>query len=211
MTSDFEIHTSDTESILGDFVVNRPSDINLKEKGERATYDFVETATKKTVPDGETFTVESNENLTFGIVTVESGGTLTIEGTLNCDQLQNNGTVNNNGTLNVNDDIKFEYAEIEPYAKLAGNFTITETQAKTQKYVDRTPSSASIDTLLLGIETRSDLATQEINGYWGLVSNITDFRNQALSNGPRIRVEIQVLAPYSEFNDHTDVQNTLEL
>jgi hypothetical protein len=209
MTSDFEIHTSDTESILGDFVVNRPSDINLIEKGETATYDFVETATKKTIPSGETLTIASGETLTFGLVVIE--GTLTVEGTLRCEQIQNNGTLNNNGTIDIDEKYKFEYVEIESYAKLAGNFTITETQAKTQKYVDRTPSGASIDTLLLGIETRSDLATQEINGYWGLVSNVTDFRNQALSNGPRIRVEIQVLAPYEEFTDHTDVQNTLEL
>jgi hypothetical protein len=209
MTSDFEIHTSDTESILGDFVVNQPAELNLIEKGETATYDFVETATKKTIRSGETLTIAGGETLTFGLVVIE--GTLTVEGTLQCEQIQNNGTLNNNGTIDIDEKYKFEYGEIEPYAEFAGNFTITETQAKTQNYVDRTPSSASIDSLLLGIEALTDLSNQEINGYWGLVSNVTDFRNQALSNGPRIRIKIQVLAEYSDFTDHTDVQNNLEL
>jgi len=209
MTSDFEIHTSDTESILGDFVVNQPNDINLIEKGDTATYDFVETATKKTIPSGETLTIASGETLTFGLVVIE--GTLTVEGTLRCEEIQNNGTLNNNGTIDIDEKYKFEYNEIRTYAEFASNFTITETQNKTQKYTENLPSTISINTLLLGIEPLTDLQDGEIRGFWGLVNNVIDFRNQALSNGPRIRVEIQVLAPYSEFNDHTDVQNTLEL
>lgn len=205
----FEIHTSDVESIIGDFVVNDPSELNTIQRGETATYDFVETTTKFTVASGTSDTIEAGETETYGLVVIESNGTLTVDGTLNCEQIQNNGTLDNNGTINISEEYVFEYVEVEDYAEHSGAFTTFQTLENQIPYREFLPSD--VDTLLVGIEPLSDLATKDITGYWGLINNVTDLRNQALSNGPRIRVEITVLATYDEYADHTAVQNGLEL
>lgn len=208
--TEFSIRLTDNTRIIGDFVTNAPGEINLIGKGDTATYAFVETASKLTIGSGDTFTVESGTTVEFSIV--EVNGTLVVEagGTLNTERIDNNGTVNNNGTININERYVLEYSEIEAYADYAGNFTISETLNAEQKYTEQF-SSTEIDDLLVGIEPQTELANQEIGGFWGLITNVTDSRNTSLSNGPRMEIEIQVLAPFDEYADHTAVQNALEL
>jgi len=207
--TEWTIHLSDTATIIGDFVTSSPSNLNLITRGDTATYEFVEVTPSLTIPDGETLTIESGETLEKSRVVVD--GTLVIDGTLKCDELDNNGTVDVNGTLNVNEKFAFEYQEIKPYSEYAGKFTTSETLDSRQAYSENIPPNTEPDTLLVGIEPQTELSEKDINGYWGLINNVTDTRNTSLSNGPRIELEITVLAPYAQFSDHTDVQQTLEV
>lgn len=54
-----------------------------------------------TVSDGDTMTIASAEVVYYDTVTVEAGGTLTVDGTLVTTSLSDNGTVSVNGTLSV--------------------------------------------------------------------------------------------------------------
>lgn len=207
--TEWTIHTSDNSSIIGDFVTSSPSDLNLISKGDTATYEFVEVTPTLTIDSGDTFTVESGETLEKSLVIVN--GTLVIDGTLRCDKLDNNGTVDLNGTLDINDKYELEYTEIKPYANYSGKFNVTETLSSKQRYSENIPPNNGPNTLLVGIEPQTELDSKDIFGYWGLISNIADIRNQPLSNGPRIEIEITVLAPYEQYDDHTAVQNDLEV
>jgi len=55
----------------------------------------------KTISDGDTLTIPSEETWGYGTLTVESGGTVVIDGTLLVDTVDNDGTINNNGTLST--------------------------------------------------------------------------------------------------------------
>jgi len=205
--TEFEVHTSDTESIVADFVLSDPSEINTIARGETATYTFGEVLKSLTVDAGKTVTIESGEDVKYDFVTVN--GTLVINGELTADQVDNNGRIDLNGTLNVNEKFGFELAEIEIYSTYAGKFNVSETLASQQRYSENIPSSAEIDTLLVGVEPKGSLTDETLNGYWGLIENVTDERVRALSNN-EVEIQIRVLAPYDEYANHTAVENDLK-
>lgn len=201
------VHTSDTTQIIADGVLVDPDQNNTITRGETAEYVFTNVAKTLTVGVGTTYTIAVGETERYDFVVVN--GTLEINGTLECDEIDVNGTVTGSGTLDVNDQYAFELADVEPYSTYAGKFSITETLGSQQRYNELLPSNATIDTLLVGVEPTQRLQDKTINGYWGLIENISDNRNRPLSNS-RIGLEMTVLAPYDEYADHTAVQNDLE-
>jgi len=170
----------------------------------------------ETIPDGTT-RYESP-------VIVPSGETLEIDGVLETKDIVIDGTVTGEGELKVIDDgrpnttgvldVNEKYAigldDVQDYTPYTGDYTISETLVSTQKYVENLSSDAQINTLLVGVEPDTNLSDEEIRGYWGLIQNITDDRTQALSN-TRVTLDIDVLAPFENYADHTAVQNDLEL
>lgn len=205
--TEWEVHTSDTQSILAEFALSDPGDLNTITRGETATYVFGDVLSTLTINEGDTYTIESGESVEFDYVVVN--GTLTINGELTADEVDNNGTINLNGTLNIDEKFGFELAEIEVYSTYAGKFNVSETLASQQRYSENVPPSADIETLLVGIEPRGSLTDETLNGYWGLIENVTDSRNRALSNN-EVELSITVLAPYEEYDDHTAVENDLK-
>lgn len=203
------IHTSNTTQILADYVQSDPADLNVITRGETATYVFSNVQKTLTVEIGTTYTIAVGETERYDLVIVE--GTLEINGTLETDRIEvTGGSVTGSGTLDVNDNFAFELADVEPYSTYAGKFSINETLGSQQPYNERVPTSAVIDTLLVGVEPSNDLSDKTINGYWGLIENITDERVRPLSNS-RIEIQIRVLAPYDEYADHSAVQADLEI
>jgi len=206
--TNFEVHTSNTTSILADAVVADPSDTNVITRGETASYVFANVQSKLTVATGTTYTISVDETERYDLVVVN--GTLEINGSLEVDEIDINGTVTGSGTLDVNDQFAFELADVEPYSTYAGKYALEETNSAQQKYDERFPDTATIDTLLVGVEPTDRLKDKTIEGYWGLIDDVTDERTRALTNN-QIGVEITVLAPYDEYVDHTAVQNDLEI
>jgi hypothetical protein len=271
--TEFEVVTSDTSSIIADFAINQPSDLNTIEKGTTATYTFGNVQSKLVIDAGDTYTIGTNETEQWDIVVVRgtlvvngviqidsleidggtvdidserfdlggvtipdgttryespvivpSGETLEIDGVLETQDIVIDGTVTGEGELKVTDDgrppstgvldVNEKYAfgldDVNKYSPYTNDYTITETLNSTQKYIERVDPTAPIDTLLVGIEPDTELSDNEIRGYWGLLRNVTDERNTALSNS-RVTLEIDVLAPFENYADHTAVQQTLEL
>lgn len=208
METNWTIHTSDTTQILADHTQSAPSESNTITRGETATYVFGNVQKTLTVESGTTYTIPSGETERYDLVIVN--GTLEINGTLETDTIEVNGSVTGSGTLDVNDQYAFELADVEPYSTYSGKFSINETLGSQQPYNELIPSSATIDTLLIGIEPTADLKNKTIEGYWGLIENITDNRNRPLSNSA-VEIQIRVLAPYDEYADHSAVQTDLEI
>jgi len=155
---------------------------------------------------------------------VPSGETLEIDGVLETQDIVIDGNVIGEGELKVVDDgrppstgqvdvnegFAFGVDDVQKYSPYTGDYTITETLISTQKYVEQIDPDAPISTLLVGIKPDTNLSNEDIGGYWGLIQNITDNRNQSLSD-TFVTLEIDVLAPFDEYADHTEVQNDLEL
>lgn len=170
---------------------------------------------------GETIAVD--ETLYKTEVIVPAGETLTVNGTLETEAITINGTVDGtgeidiqdfdrtptDGVVDVNEKYTLELEDVNKFAPFAGKYSIAETLSANQFYRENIDTT-EIDTLLVGVEPDTDLQDNDIRGYWGLIDRIQDNRNQPLGT-IRVGLDITVLAPYSDFNDHTDVQNSLEL
>jgi hypothetical protein len=96
------------------------------------------------------------------------------------------------------------------YDRHAGSYALQGTNKNTQRYKERLPSGANINSLVIGLEPDTELQNDDIVGKWGLISDVADSRSQALTN-PVATIEIDVLADYSEYADVTAVQNDLEI
>lgn len=209
--TEVELITGPNTSLLATFTVSSPSEINAANRGENISYELLNTLTKLTVASGETLTIDLGETQRHTRVTIEDNATLVVNGTLQCDELVVQGTLDNNGTVEVSDKYDFEYAEIEPYATFAGKYSLQETRDTTQKIFSNVPDDASIDTLIVGVEPSQELQNGDIRPYWCAVDNVTDSRNTALSDGPRITIELTMLARFSEYSDFATAKQNLEI
>jgi len=207
MDTSFTIHKTGNTVIDADFATNEPARLNNITRGERAEFTFRDMITRLTVESGETYTVQSGttERIDF----VEVFGTLDIDGTLEVDFLLDQGTIDDDGTLRVNERFAFELEDLKAYRRFAGKANLTPTLSATQKFSENIDET-ELNTLVIGIEPNQDLQDEEIPGIWGVVNNITDERNQALSTDAAT-ISVDVLALYSEYNTITDVTSDLKL
>jgi len=207
METGFTIHKSGSTVIDADFATNEPARLNNITRGERAEFTFRNMITRLTVESGETYTVPNGttEQIDF----IEVYGTLDIDGTLEVDYLLNQGTIDNDGTLKVNERFAFELEDLKAYRRFAGKANLTPTLNATQKFSENIDET-ELGTLVIGIEPNDELQDEEIPGVWGVVTDITDERNQALSTDAAT-ISVDVLALYSEYNTITDVTNDLKL
>lgn len=139
-------------------------------------------------------------------IETESNGTLTAE--FNAGD-PNNWTTGGSASFTFELDTT-DQTVVEEFAQWAGSFTTMEMLDNTVKFRDQLPSSATIDSCVLGINPSSDLDNDNIVGVWGLVESIDNQRNQPLTTN-RYQFSLTVLAPYSEYADHTAVSNDLEI
>lgn len=202
------IRTESNVDFVADAVLSDPSSTNTITRGDTATYVLSNTQTMLTVPVDETFTIPGGETERF--VTVVVNGTLEINGTLEVEEIDVNGSVTGSGTLDTGSESAFDFDDLEPYSTYAGKYSLTATLASQQSYNELIPSTLDINTLLVAVIPNSDLQAKNVNGYWGLIDNITDDRNRPLSN-TRVELEITVLAPFDEYADHAAVQTDLEV
>lgn len=160
------------------------------------------------VANGETYAIASDESELFATVLIESGGTLTLDGTLLYSSLTNNGTFNNNGTtIQGTVDTGPILQDLDAHA---GAFSIVETLDSSLYYRPNIPSSGSISDLAIGIEPSPSLQNNNVPGVWGVITNVTDLRPNALTN-TMYSVEVTVLARYSQYADYNTMQANLKV
>jgi len=226
-----EIKAGDTYTVAADtveqwdeLIVKDTLDLNGRLEADTVTVDGGTIDKDTTAYDLGGTVIERGETEYFSPAIVPSGETLEVNGTLETQDIDINGNVigsgkivvqdfnraPTNGTLDINEKYALETEEVQKYSPYTGKFTVTETLGSSQKYREFISSSADIDTLLVGIEPDTSLSDRHIEGYWGLVNQITDQRTRSLSN-ERIGIEITVLAPYAEYADHTAVANELRV
>jgi len=189
----FTIHTK-TETLTALFATNAINELNNTTRGETATFTFkfLEGGESSTliVESGETYTVNSGDTEIYSYVNVKEDGTVNVE---------EGGTLNTTGGDNRE--------SLQQYADHAGDFTSVTTLNNVEKFREQLPSTASVDSILLGIEPSQDLQESGIVGKWGLVTAGSDERNSALTNN-QYQIEIRIVAEYSEFADHSAVENS---
>ena len=204
---------TETETLTAEHVQTDPSEINNRTRGGTATFDVYIPADvgSLVVASGETYTVaagtseEYNDADIDGELIIEDTAELTIFGTLD-----NDGTIDNDGTLTVTSGSAGGFSDLIKYDRHAGSYSLTGTLDNTQRYKERLPSNANINSLVVGLEPSTSLENRSVTGKWGLISNVTDNRTRALTN-PVLSLEIDILADYSEYNSVSDVQNDLEI
>lgn len=152
------------------------------------------------------YTVSGTES--YKSITIPAGTTLTVpDGAVLAGQrITVNGTLDNDGTVAIYDGI----GTLLDYDEYSGNYKVTEMLNGILKYDDTVPNSAPIENLLIGIEPAPDLQASNIPGVWGLIENVEDTRNAALSN-EQMTLTVRVLARFDEYDSISDVQAALEV
>jgi hypothetical protein len=143
----------------------------------------------------------------YDVVTVEDGATLTVpEGSLlQATEVTGPGTVTGEGAIQITGDLDAAFNE---YAEWAGSYATLEMLNSQVKYRIQIPDDAGIDSLVWGITPNTELADRNVVGVWGLVENIQNERNQALSIN-RYAVDVTVLAPINDYATISDVETDL--
>jgi hypothetical protein len=194
------------ENIWAAGATTPPDAVNRLRRGDVATVALRFPRTARTISTDTT--VATSAQLVADTLTVESGTTLTIDSggvVIVYDTLDNNGTVDTDGTLVVVDD---SLPRALDFGQFAGSFTTRRLRAGEIRYHERVPSSAAVDSVLVGINPAPDLT--EVRGVWGLVSDVRDRRNTTLQR-PVVQLEVTVLADFDDFADLNAVKDTFEV
>lgn len=204
----YDIHTSGSGLIRCKFV---SGDLHNLTRGETTSFQFWLPNRGDDLVVSGSYTVESGTTELYDTITVESSGTLTVNGFLqgNSINTETGGTVNvDGGQLNILAGTGF--TTIQNLADFAGGFAAQTLLDSTRKFREQIPSTADVDSILVGIEPSDMLKNKDVTGIWGLVDSGTDVRNPAL-NTNTFELEIFVVAEYSEYSDHTAVNNNLSV
>jgi len=137
-------------------------------------------------------------------------------GTITADHVEsdipdiNNRTRGETATYNFQVTNDADFADLLEFDRHAGSYSLNPTLGNDRKYRENIPSSANINSLLVGINPATELTNEDIAGVWGLVSNASDNRTRALTN-PVVSLEITILSEYSEYADRTAVETALKI
>jgi len=202
----YTIHTKSNGSIIADF---QSGDLHNLTRGESSNFTFnLPQNTDLVVENGETYTVPSGQTIGFETTTVNTGGTLIVNGTLQTttfvDNTTNGTTVN--GQIIVTD--TGSYTTLQEYEHHAGSYSLNETLQNAFPYSEQLPPSQ--DSIVFRIEPSTDLQTKNVRPIWGIVDSITDNRNTALNN-ISYQISVTVLAFGSEYSDFTSIENDLKI
>lgn len=96
------------------------------------------------------------------------------------------------------------------YDTHSGAYTTTETLSSDVKFRQFIPSSAAIDSLVVGVEPDSDLSDYDVTGVWGLVDEIEDSRNPVLDE-PVFGFGVTILASFDDYGTVSAVETDLEV
>lgn len=183
-----------SNTVVADFATNDIAELDNKTRGDTATFELHSmNGETLTVESGETHTISSGETEIYQRVNVLENGTLNIE---------ENGTLIETGGDNLE--------EMQDYADHAGAFATNVTLNNTQKYREQIPTDADVDSIMIGLEPSDNLKSRGVNGIWGLVTGGSDLRTPALTN-PIYSVDIQILAEFSDYDNHAAVESDLSV
>lgn len=151
-------------------------------------------------------TIAQGEVAIYDTLTVTEGNSVIVNGVLQAQTIDNNGEVDNNGTVLTGGGSRFE--RLLDYDEYVESISVQSMLDGTQTIVERKPPSAPVDSHIIGIEPAPDLEDEYIRDQWGVITNVTDARNEPL-NTDRIELEITILAPKEDYADRQTVINEL--
>jgi len=202
------LHKGDGQRMVADAILGQPAQSNSIQRGQTVTIQLLNLNREDlTVESGDTYTVSAGDTEQYREVVVD--GTLTVDGRLEADELAISGTVNGSGTVAVDEKYAAEIDDLRHHREFAGQFTVRETIDGTQK-ISETIDNSKLETLVVGIEPSQELQDQFIPGCWGVIETVSDERNAPLTNS-RVRVDLRVLAPFSDYADVDAVTTDLRL
>lgn len=202
----YTIHTKTNSTI---YVQYNLADWNNLTRGESASFEFHLPSPGDDLVVSNDRTVAAGTLESYDTVTVQSGATLTVEGILQATQIDSSGTVDSTtGTVNILSTNELEI--LRQYDDFGGGYATIETLTSETKYRDQLPSDASVTTQAIGIEPSQTLKDRDVTGVWALVDSVDDSRPLALSD-ETVGVETTVLAEYSEYDNHTELENNLKI
>jgi len=140
--------------------------------------------------DVEEYIVEAGTVEIYDTVTVTDSGILTV-----------------NGTLYVTGD---NPEQLQEYEQEAGNFVSHTTENNNHKYSLNIPSNATIDDLIVEIKPSQKLQDNDVEGLYGVISDVTDERNNALTNYD-YGLSVFKLADLGEYSDVNAAKSDLEV
>lgn len=148
----------------------------------------------------------------FDTLTIASGATYTIPAgvTVYAGEAVVNGTLTVNGTLVTTQVMQNTFDTLYQYGDWAGKFVTNETLNGQEKYRERLPTSASIDSIAVQITPSSDLVAMDTYGVWGLVTDMTDERDAPL-NTAQLTMTVQVLAEDEQYADHAALETAKQV
>lgn len=100
------------------------------------------------------------------------------------------------------------YDVVKKYRDYDGSVSVNELLNGDARYRDYIPTGATVSSLLVGIEPSTDLQNKDVPGIWGVIEELQDRRNTALSTN-RLSVSVRVLSPFERYADHTTAVSNL--
>lgn len=202
----WKLHTESNNIIAARYATGSLPSIT---RGETTTFNlwFTESGDDLVVDSDQTIPGGTDE--VYDTVTINDGNTLTVNGTLYTGELTINGTLDDtNGTVVVNSGTKGAWDTIRTYEDYAGKFVSLETLDSTQKYAEQFPSTADIESLVIGFEPNSSLQDKDLVGVWGIITNTEDARTPSTSTN-QFTIEVRVLAEFDDYADHQSLEDDL--
>jgi len=148
-------------------------------------------------------TISADTAGTYDEVTVAANTKLVVDGILQARKITVDGEIEVNGTIRTITDGAFGL--LRDFDDYGGAYTTVTTLNTAVKYRDQRPNTHPIDTQAIGIEPAPKLQDRDVIGLWCLVDGAEDVRPRALSD-TRIAFDVTVLAEYSEYNNHADLE-----
>lgn len=144
---------------------------------------------------------------TFTIET-KSNGTVTAEFAVNSVSELNNKTRGDSASFEI-ELSEADFGTLRNYDEFGGKYTTFETLDSTIPYREFIQTK-TISSLVVGIEPEQSLKDRDVTGIWGIIDTVTDSRNNALSIN-RINLDVTILAPYTDYADHTAIETALKI
>jgi hypothetical protein len=195
----------------GDTVIVRPQglegDYLEAQPGKGQTIPFYTKQEDLVVSSGETYTVESGTWEYFSDVTIESGGTLDVNGTLVAVSITNDGTLDNDGVV-INGASKYAaYNRVNDLIDAAGNGTVELDYQGVPAFQDIVRPQANVNSMVIKVE---GVDLPEFRDFWAFV---TDGSNDTTILGAKedLQLETTVIAPVDEYGDRTTLENAVEV
>jgi len=204
----FTVHTKTNGPIICKYNTSDPYTLT---RGNRANLELWVASSNQDLTVTTDTTIESGTTEVYDEIIVD-GATLTINGTLQANTIDviNNGTIDSNdGTVNTLGS-QGGFDLLRSYADFGGKYTTKTALDGTEKYREQIPSSADVSSIVFGIEPAQKLKDNDVSGIWGLIESGSDSRNRTLTTNS-VEFSFVVLAEYSEYADHTDLENSLQI
>lgn len=202
--TEWYIHTKDFGILTADSVVSNQRHSLTRGETTELTFSFEGQSTtgtpELTVSSGFNKTIAATESEEYTTVTVEQGGSLTVE---------EDGQITS-GVESTDATGEDAWLKAQQHADHAGSYEVLSTLSNKQPYSERLPNNADVSTLAVGIEPSQDLKDKDVTGIWGLVESGQDERNNPLVDYD-YTLSLYVLAEYSEYADHTELEADLKI